>query len=131
MSSLCNFMDHYEWTPEQRASVALVETLRMKRNEEEQARAERNHARATSPLIVSGDVANPLPPCAYPDTVSNSLPASDGSALIPLGASDSDAGNSPLPSTASTLAWAAAAIVGWALFGWGVVALVDSVRSAS
>jgi hypothetical protein len=45
MSSLCNFMDCPEWTPEQRIAVTLVETLCIKRNEEEQARAARFHAR--------------------------------------------------------------------------------------
>ena len=111
MSSLCNFMDHPEWTPEQRTAVALVETLRMKRNEEEQARAERNHARAPSPLAVPGDVANPLPPCAYPGTASVSLPAADDSALTPLGAADSAVGNSVPPPLRG---WKLAAVIaGW------------------
>ena len=129
MSSLCNFMDHPEWTPEQRTAVALVETLRMKRSEEEQARAERNHARATSMLAVPGK--SPLPPCADPGTASTSLPAAEESALTPLGEDDTAAGNPPPPSMASTLAWAVAAIAGWALFGWGVIALIEAVRSAS
>lgn len=129
MSSLCNFMEHPEWTPEQRTAVALVETLRMKRSEEEQARAARNHARATSPLTVPGAITHPS--CANPGTVSNSLPAAEDSTLLPLDADDTAAGNPPLPSMASTLAWAAAALAGWALFGWGVVALIDAVRSAS
>lgn len=128
MSSLCNFMEHPEWTPEQRTAVALVETLRMKRNEEEQARAERNHARATSPLTVPGAITPPS--CANPGTVSASLPAAEDSAPLSLDADDTAASNPPLPSMASTLAWAAAAIAGWALFGWGVIALVDAAWGA-
>ena len=108
-----------DWTPEQREAVARVEMMRMKR-------AIRHYP---STLAVSGDVATPLPPCAYPGTASTSLPAADDSALTPLGADDSAVGNPPLPSMASTLAWAAAAIAGWALFGWGVIALVDAARS--
>lgn len=50
MSSPTNFMDCPDWTPEQRVAVALVETLRIKRSEEEQARAARFHARNSSPL---------------------------------------------------------------------------------
>jgi len=33
------YMDYPEWTPEERVAVALVESLRLKRSEEEQARA--------------------------------------------------------------------------------------------
>jgi len=119
MSSLCNFMDHPEWTPEQRTAVALVETLRMKRNEEEQARAARNHARATSPLTVSGAITPPS--CANPGTVSTPLPAAEDSALHPLDADDTDAGNPPLRGwkLAGVIAgWSAAmAFTTW-LAGW-------------
>lgn len=111
MSSLCNFMDHPEWTPEQRTAVALVETLRMKRSEEEQARAERNHARATSPLAVPGKSS--LPPCADPGTASTSLPAADKSALLPLEADESAAGNPPPP-----------------LHGWKLVAVIAGWSAA-
>lgn len=60
MTSLCDYMDHSDWTPEQRVSVALVETLRMKRNEDEQARAARFYARHFSTAAHSGQ-ANSQP----------------------------------------------------------------------
>ncbi|MBT2142725.1 MULTISPECIES: hypothetical protein [unclassified Rhodanobacter] len=54
MSSFCDYMDHPDWTPEQRVSVALVEALRIKRSEEEQARAARFHARNSSTPATAG-----------------------------------------------------------------------------
>lgn len=62
VSSPANFMDFPDWTPEQRVSVALVETLRIKRSEEEQARAARFHARHFSTLAAAPD----LPPVDHP-----------------------------------------------------------------
>lgn len=60
MSGLCNFMDCHDWTPEQRIAVALVETLRIKRNEDEQARAARFYERHFSTAAHSGQ-GNPRP----------------------------------------------------------------------
>jgi len=55
-------MDCPDWTPEQRTAVALVETLRIKRDEEEQARAARLYARHFSTLTA----APALPPVDHP-----------------------------------------------------------------
>lgn len=55
MTSPCDYMDHPDWTPEQRVAVALVETLCIKRSEEEQARAYRYYARH-SRLADAGEV---------------------------------------------------------------------------
>ena len=54
VSSPANFMDCPDWTPEQRVAVALVETLRIKRSEDEQARAARFHARNSSTPATAG-----------------------------------------------------------------------------
>lgn len=53
MSSFCGYMDHPDWTPEQRVAIALVETLPLKRSEEEQARAAQIHARTFSTVTRS------------------------------------------------------------------------------
>jgi hypothetical protein len=65
MSSPANFMDCPDWTPEQRTAVALVETLRIKRSEDEQTRAARLYARNFSTLTA----APALPPVAHPWSV--------------------------------------------------------------
>jgi hypothetical protein len=73
MSSLCNYMDCPEWTPEQRIAIARLELLRMKRNTEEQERAARYYNRHFSKLATSGEITSPS--CTDPVVTSTPYPA--------------------------------------------------------
>jgi len=73
MSSPSNFMDHPDWTPEQRVAVTQLVALRMKRSEEEQARAARLYARHFSKLATSGEITSPS--CTEPVVASTPYPA--------------------------------------------------------
>lgn len=73
MSSFCDYMDHPEWTPEQRVAVALVETLRIKRTEKEQARAAQIHARNFHRLAQRTGAPSPADTAARGDLIKETV----------------------------------------------------------
>lgn len=69
MSSPCNFMDHYEWTSEQRVAVMQVERALLKRQHQTQGLVPYHAAKlsppappvAALPLVGEGGAGNFIP----------------------------------------------------------------------